>query len=663
MQFWTTAKWSASQARHGEVRDHSAVSEFFVRFPSSAGLYWWLKMTDSRRLLEEYVRTGSETAFGELAARYVGLVYSAALRLVEGDTHRAEDVAQTVFVDLARKARRLPKEVMLGGWLHRHTCFVAANAMRGERRRQSRERQAVEMNALQDNPGADFSLIAPILDEAINELGEADRTAILLRFFEQRDFGSVGEALGSNEDAARMRVNRALGKLESLLKRRGVTTSAAAVGVALSVNAVQAVPAALAAAISGAAVLAGTAVQTSTVIAATKAIAMTTLQKTLITAAIAAAVGAGIYEARQNSRLRGQVQSLQQQQAPLTEQIQQLTRERDDAIKRLAGFSAGPAPRLPAPPFQAATPPAEDLSSTNLYERFERFKEKAPKLTVEQVGPYLKANGRNAASLLAAYRTTREPSLLAEAMQSYPNDPQVAFEAIFKNDASAQERRQWLDTFKKSEPDNALANYLSAVDYFKSGQTDQAVQEFMAASGKRQFQDYTAERYQDDAEAFLAAGYSVADAKTASGMHLLLPQLAPVKELGLDMIELAKSYRQAGDDASAQAALQMAINLGQRYSKPSPGEPTVSQLVGLHLEGLALNTMDPNSPYGDTGQTVQDRLNQLAQQNGEVRESNRQVESIFPKVSDQDWISYRDRWLMFGEENAERWLINKYGQK
>src|SRR5205823_9468981 len=96
-----------------------------------------------------------------------------------------------------------------------------------------------------------------------NELGEADRTAILLRFFEQRDFGSVGEALGSNEDAARMRVNRALEKLESLLKHRGVTTSAAAVGVALSVNAVQAVPAGLAATIStAAAALTGTAIAT-----------------------------------------------------------------------------------------------------------------------------------------------------------------------------------------------------------------------------------------------------------------------------------------------------------------------------------------------------------------------------------------------------------------
>src|SRR6266513_376446 len=155
-------------------------------------------MTESQNLLAEYVQTGSDAAVRELVTRYVDLVYSTAHRLVEGDRHRAEDVAQTVFVDLARMARTLPNDVMLGGWLHRHTCFVAANTMRGERRRQSRERQAVEMNALQGNSDEDFSLIAPILDEAINELTEADRTAILLRFFEQRDFGSVGEALGSN---------------------------------------------------------------------------------------------------------------------------------------------------------------------------------------------------------------------------------------------------------------------------------------------------------------------------------------------------------------------------------------------------------------------------------------------------------------------------------
>lgn len=109
-------------------------------------------MTDSQSLLANYVRTGADDAFRELIARYLDLVYSTALRMVEGDAHRAEDLTQAVFVDLARTAGTLPGKVMLGGWLHRHACFVAAKVMRGERRRQSRERQAVEMNALQVHP-------------------------------------------------------------------------------------------------------------------------------------------------------------------------------------------------------------------------------------------------------------------------------------------------------------------------------------------------------------------------------------------------------------------------------------------------------------------------------------------------------------------------------
>ena len=244
-------------------------------------------MTDSQNLLAEYGRNGSDAAFRELVARYVDLVYSTALRLVEGDTHRAEDVTQTVFVDLARMARTLPADVRLGGWLHRHTCFVAANTLRGERRRQSRERQAVEMNALQNHSEADFSQVAPLLDEAINELGEADRTAILLRFFEQQDFRAVGQALGSNEDAARMRVTRALEKLEEFLKRRGVTTSAASLGVVLTANAVQAAPVGLAVTISTAAALARqrTPSPPQAIFCnrkVPKTIAMTTLQKTII---------------------------------------------------------------------------------------------------------------------------------------------------------------------------------------------------------------------------------------------------------------------------------------------------------------------------------------------------------------------------------------------
>ena len=295
-------------------------------------------MTDSRHLIAEYSQNGSEAAFRALVARFVDLVYSTALRLVGGDTHRAEDVAQTVFVDLARTAGMLANGVRLGGWLHRHTCFVAANTMRGERRRQARERQAAEMNALQTRPQADFAPVAPVLDEAINELGEADRRAILLRFFEQQDFRSVGQALGSSEDAARMRVTRALERLASLLKRRGVTTSATSLGLVLAANAVQAAPAGLAVTVSTAAALAVTTLGTTTTAVAVNTIAMTTLQKAAIAAAFVAAVGTGIHEARQAATLRSQNQVLEQQHSPLLEQVRQRDREQAATASELSAL-------------------------------------------------------------------------------------------------------------------------------------------------------------------------------------------------------------------------------------------------------------------------------------------------------------------------------------
>jgi hypothetical protein len=183
----------------------------------------------------------------------------------------------------------------------------------------------------------------------------------------------------------------------------------------------------------------------------------------------------------------------------------------------------------------------------------------------------------------------------------------------------------------------------------------------MAASGK-QFEDYTSQRYQDDTEAYLAAGYSVADAKAAAGYQLLLPQLQMTRDLGWAMIDLAKSYQESGDTASAQAALQMVIGLSERYTTPTPGEPAISQLVGLALQQKALKTMYPNAAFGDSGQTVKDQLNNLQQQRSQLEQRSSQMETLMPKLSEQDWIIYRDRWLMFGEQNAEQWVINKFGQ-
>ena len=296
-------------------------------------------MTESQQLLAQYVETGSEAAFRDLVTRYVDLVYSAAVRLVDGDTHLAQDVTQTVFADLARKARSLSREVMLGGWLHRHTCFVAGKTMRSEHRRRARERQAVEMNAIEDHSAANLALIAPVLDEAIDQLGPEDRAAIVLRFFEQCDFRSVGEALGSNEEAARKRVERALDKLHGLLTRRGVVLSATALGATLATQAVTAAPAGFAISVSSAA-LAAAASGGGAALTLLKIMSMTKLKIGIVGAVITAAVAVPwVMQHQAQTRLAEANESLRQQ----TEQNSRLAAE-NERLSSLLARSAAPAP-------------------------------------------------------------------------------------------------------------------------------------------------------------------------------------------------------------------------------------------------------------------------------------------------------------------------------
>ena len=291
------------------------------------------------QLLREYAAQRSEPAFAEIVARHTALVYSAALRQT-GSPELAREIAQSVFTDLARKARALAgtlsTDASLAGWLFRGTRFAGLKLLRDEHRRQTRERQFMEHFNPASESAPDWERIAPVLDEAMAELGDADHEAVLLRYFNNQDFHAVGLALGVSDDTAQKRVSRAVERLREFLAKRGVTVGASGLVVVISANAVQAAPIGLTAAITAAAALAGTTTITIATATATKAIVMTTLQKTLITATLAAAAGTGIYEARRVSQLQTQVQSLQQQQAPLVEQIQQLTRDREDATKKLA---------------------------------------------------------------------------------------------------------------------------------------------------------------------------------------------------------------------------------------------------------------------------------------------------------------------------------------
>lgn len=382
----------------------------------------------------------------------------------------------------------------------------------------------------------------------------------------------------------------------------------------------------------------------------------------LITLALLVAIGSVLYEACQVWRLNRQVQILQQEKGRSAETIRQLEQERDKAVRRLAASSAGCTLRLPAPTMQAISQPdllpVEGISSTNLYAR---FKDRSAKLTAEQVEAYLKANGRQAASLLAAYRTSGNAMLLTEAIQNYPGDPNVAFEAAFAKDLSPEQRRQRLNAFVQADPGNALPNYLLASDYFKAGQTDLAVEELLAASGKQHFRDFTLDRMQDNEEAYLAAGYSPAEAKLVASGQVTLPQLSALKQLGLKMVELSNSYRNAGDETSAQTLLQMTVRLGQNYDGQSVA--AISHLVGLTIERNALSAMDPDSPYDNSGVTVKDQLNRITQEKSAISTLFKQNQLLLETMSDQDWISYVDRNKSFGEEAALQWAIRKLSQK
>lgn len=250
-------------------------------------------MIDDMELVRQYARSQSEGAFATLVSRHVNLVYSVALRQAR-DAHLAEEITQTVFIILARKAGSLNSKIVISGWLYRTTRFAAAKALTLRRRQQNREQEAYMRAQLDKTQTDTWSEMEPLLEAAMGELGSTDHNALTLRFFERRSFKDISSFLGTTEAGAKMRVNRALEKLRKLFAKRGLTLSAAAIAGAMSAHSVQAAPVGLVTSITVAAVKA-TAVPGSTLTlteATLKLMAWTKL-KTALVVSVAALLAAG----------------------------------------------------------------------------------------------------------------------------------------------------------------------------------------------------------------------------------------------------------------------------------------------------------------------------------------------------------------------------------
>ncbi|MEY4488596.1 MAG: hypothetical protein RIQ79_1104 [Verrucomicrobiota bacterium] len=270
--------------------------------------------TTDQQLLSDYAETRAETAFSELVRRHIDLVHSAAFRLT-GEAHSAQDVTQAVFLALANDAARLAHHPVLPGWLHTTARHLAAKTIRAAVRRQTHEQEAAAMHELLSaEPELPWDALAPHLDAALGELSEPDRDAILLRYFEKKSAPEIATTLGISAEAAQKRVHRAVDRLRDLLAQRGIKAGAAGLATLLATQAVQAAPVGLAATVSTAVLLsAGTGAGLG-LAAAAKTIAMTTLQKSLVTATLALALGFGLYEHKLAARLASDLAALRVQQ-------------------------------------------------------------------------------------------------------------------------------------------------------------------------------------------------------------------------------------------------------------------------------------------------------------------------------------------------------------
>jgi RNA polymerase sigma factor (sigma-70 family) len=585
---------------------------------------------EDHELLREYAEHRSDSAFAELVARHVDLVYSTAFRMV-GEAHMARDVAQMVFIGLARKPRSVHNSFALAGWLYRTTRFTAASLLRKEQRRRRWESNAVALKTLESESASLWQAVAPHLEAAMNTLDTADQDAVTLRFFKGQSLRDVGRSLGTSEDAAQKRVTRALEKLRGYFLRQGIGASSTLLASVLGAHAVQIAPPGLAASVASGAL--ASAAGGGTTALAFKLFGLMTATNLKITVAallVLAAVSTPFVLKQRADR----AQPIQTAQAIGPETPP-------------AGEPAAPAANPPTA--TSRKPTVEDLAA-------------ALKLSTREIEAYLQQNRRTAENLLAAFRAGGDKAYLREAAASFPDDPAVQYAVIAEN-LFPEQRRLWLERFKTNAPDNALASYFSALDYFKTKQADLAIQELTEATGKPAFKTYAAQTSQAVEEMYNLAGRPVLEAKQASACGTSTSHLPAMKNLANDVLQAQQQSRQQGDAGSANSLAHMGLVLAQRLGAGANNQRVIDQLVGISIEKKFLSQLDPAATYDFLGGTVNEVLEQNERQKQAIKEASIFKQQVMPAMTETDLANYLDREKLYGEPEALAWLQTKYGPR
>jgi hypothetical protein len=282
----------------------------------------------------------------------------------------------------------------------------------------------------------------------------------------------------------------------------------------------------------------------------------------------------------------------------------------------------------------------------------------AHRVTREEVEAYLLKHKESPFSLVAAFGATGNIELLKRAATNAPNDPLVQMRVLVHN-AFPEERDKWIEALKKSSPDNSLPHFLKAKDLMASGDGAGALEEIRAAGGKK-FDDFTKEMAFAQEEVYLSAGRNVAEAKALGSAEVLLPHLAPFKQLGNQLAELAGEYGKADDRESEKTLLRGTWELGQQLVNSGRDGVLITGLVGLAIENKALRSWPEDEPSPFPDKSVADQLARNASIREEVRNVNSLFEQWLPAASENEIISYFDHMRLFGEWESVKWLKRQY---